>query len=76
MSSAFRNLPVVRGLYGADEVAGAGSGKNNAFGASLHYPLSKRTRLYGEFMNGKLRNAAGTAEQKDTNYGVGLIHNF
>ena len=47
------------------------SGRNSAFAASLHYPLSKRTRLYGAFLQGKLKNAAGTAQQKDSSVGAG-----
>ena len=57
--------------------AGAGvSGRNSAFAASLHYPLSKRTRLYSSFLQGKLKNAAGTSQQKDSSLNFGLIHNF
>ena len=64
--------------YGREKTQNAAglNDKNTAFGASLHYPLSKRTRIYGEFMNGKITAGGGVNTQKDSNVGMGLIHNF
>ena len=64
--------------YGREKTENAAGlkDKNTAFGASLHYPLSKRTRVYAEFMNGKITAGGGVNVQKDSNIGAGLIHNF
>ena len=66
-----------------DAVTGlAVDGRNSAFGGQLVYPLSKRTNVYADFLDGKSRLAAATSaassatQRKNTIYGIGLRHDF
>ena len=50
----------------------------SAFGATVEYPLSKRTMAYAEMVNmkGTAAGAVKPAEAKQENFGVGLVHKF
>jgi predicted porin len=58
------------------ELAGVTSAKSSGFSAGATYSLSKRTRVYAAFLNGKAENAAGTKIADRKLYAVGVRHDF
>lgn len=60
----------------SETAAGANNGKGTAFALGATYSLSKRTRLYGGYLNGEVKNAAGTATTDRTVYSFGVRHDF
>ena len=61
----------------AENTAGATTAKGSALSAGVTYALSKRTRLYGAYLDGDVENAttgAKTFERKF--YAVGVRHDF
>jgi GBP family porin len=64
--------------YAREKNTAAGAavdGEVKAFGAQLIYPLSKRTRLYTSYLNGKSSTAANV-ETKTTALNFGMQHDF
>ena len=64
--------------YAREKNTAAGAvldGDVKAFGAQLIYPLSKRTRLYTSYLNGKSTTAANV-ETKTTALNFGMQHDF
>ena len=64
--------------YAREKNTAAGAavdGEVKAFGAQLIYPLSKRTRLYTSYLNGKSTTAANV-ETKNTALNFGMQHDF
>jgi len=60
----------------AKNAAGAASSKGAAFALAATYALSKRTRVYGGYLDGETENAAGVATRDYRLYAVGIRHDF
>ena len=61
------------------ETVGLRDGRTSAFGVQAIYPLSKRTRLYTSYVNGKSQNAAvagAAVSTKTSAWNVGMQHDF
>lgn len=60
----------------AKDAAGATAAKGSAFALAATYALSKRTRLYGGYLDGEIENAAGTTTRDYRLYAMGIRHDF
>lgn len=60
----------------AKNAAGATSAKGSAFALAATYALSKRTRLYGGYLDGDIENAAGVSTRDYRLYAMGIRHDF
>lgn len=60
----------------AKNAAGATSAKGSAFALAATYALSKRTRLYGGYLDGDIENAAGVSTREYRLYAMGIRHDF
>ncbi|MGQ3002771.1 MAG: porin [Hydrogenophaga sp.] len=60
----------------AKNAAGATSGKGAAFALAATYAMSKRTRVYGGYLDGETENAAGVTTRDYRLYAVGIRHDF
>jgi len=58
------------------KTAGVLNTKNTGYGVTGLYTLSKRTNVYVGLANDTTKNGAGVKTAKDTQYGVGIRHNF
>jgi predicted porin len=59
-----------------DVINGLGGKKGSGFSIIGQYDLSKRTALYGGWMDTKAENAAGVETGKTTTYAAGMRHKF
>ena len=59
-----------------DVINGLGGKKGSGFSIIGQYDLSKRTALYGGFMDTKAENAAGVETAKTSTFAVGVRHKF
>lgn len=55
---------------------GGVAGKGSALSLAVTYALSKRTRLYGGYLDGDIKNAAGATTRDYSVYAVGIRHDF
>lgn len=60
----------------AETPAGATAAKGTALSAGVTYAMSKRTRLYGAFLDGEVENGAGVKTLDRRMYSVGVRHDF
>ena len=60
----------------AENTAGATAAKGTALSAGVTYAMSKRTRLYGAFLDGEVENGAGVKTLDRRMYSVGVRHDF
>lgn len=60
----------------AESAAGTTAGKGTAFAMAATYALSKRTRVYGGYLDGEIENAAGVTTRDYRLYAVGIRHDF
>ena len=60
----------------AENTAGATTAKGSALSAGVTYALSKRTRLYGAYLDGDVENGAGVTTTDRRLYSVGVRHDF
>ncbi len=60
----------------AENTAGATVAKGTALSAGVTYAMSKRTRLYGAFLDGEVENGAGVNTLDRRMYSVGVRHDF
>ncbi|MDO9435201.1 porin [Hydrogenophaga sp.] len=58
------------------EAAGVTTAKGTAFGVGATYAMSKRTRLYGAYLDGDVENAAGVTTLDRKMYSIGVRHDF
>ncbi|WP_137921517.1 porin [Hydrogenophaga sp. 2FB] len=58
------------------EAAGVTTAKGSAFGLGATYALSKRTRLYGAYLDGDVENGAGVTVTDRRMYSFGVRHDF
>lgn len=61
---------------GSTETNGVDTNDASGFGFGATYALSKRTRLYGAYLDGKVENAAGVTTFERTFYAFGVRHDF
>jgi predicted porin len=59
-----------------DVINGLGGKKGSGFSVIGQYDLSKRTALYGGWMDTKAENAAGVETGKTTTFAAGMRHKF
>lgn len=62
--------------YSKAKNAGVTTAKGSAFAAGVTYALSKRTKLYGGYMDGDVENGAGVTTTDRRLYSVGVRHDF
>lgn len=60
----------------AENAAGTTSAKGSALSAGVTYAMSKRTRLYGAYLDGDVENGAGVNTLDRRMYSVGVRHDF
>ena len=60
----------------AENTAGATVAKGTALSAGVTYAMSKRTRLYGAFLDGEVENGAGVNTLDRRMYSIGVRHDF
>jgi predicted porin len=60
----------------AKNAAGGTAEKGSSFGLGATYALSKRTKIYGGFIDGEVENASGVTTRDSRIYAVGLRHDF
>lgn len=60
----------------AENTAGATTAKGSALSAGVTYALSKRTRVYGAYLDGDVENGAGVTTTDRRMYSVGVRHDF
>lgn len=62
--------------YSKAKNAGATTAKGSAFAAGVTYAMSKRTKLYGGYMDGEVENGAGVTTTDRRLYSIGVRHDF
>lgn len=62
--------------YSKSKLAGATTAKGSGLAVGVTYSLSKRTRLYGALLDGKVENGAGVTTTKRRLYSAGIRHDF
>ncbi len=69
--------PTLAVSYARENLKTAGTKVSTASAYTLmaQYPLSKRTYVYAAYLNGKTDPVVG-ATTRQTNYGLGMVHNF
>lgn len=60
----------------AENTAGATTAKGSALSAGVTYAFSKRTRVYGAYLDGDVENGAGVTTTDRRMYSVGVRHDF
>jgi predicted porin len=60
----------------SETAAGATSAKGSGFGAGVTYALSKRTKLYGAYLDGDVENGAGVTTTDRRLFSLGVRHDF
>ena len=58
------------------EIGGATSAKSSGFGVGATYALSKRTKLYGAYLDGDVENGAGVTTTDRRLFSLGVRHDF
>jgi len=61
---------------GKSELNGATVEKGTAYSLGATYSLSKRTKLYGAYTDGEVKNGAGTVTTDRRLYAMGVRHDF
>ncbi len=62
--------------YSKAKAAGVTTAKGSALAAGVTYALSKRTRLYGAYLDGDVENGAGVTTTDRRLYSIGIRHDF
>ncbi|MCY1559770.1 Gram-negative porin [compost metagenome] len=58
------------------ELAGVTTAKGSGFGAGVTYAMSKRTKLYGAYLDGDVENGAGVTTTDRRLFSLGVRHDF
>ncbi|HEX5738982.1 MAG TPA: porin [Hydrogenophaga sp.] len=61
---------------GKSELSGVTTEEGKAFGLAATYALSKRTKLYGGYVDGEVENGVGTVTTDRRLFALGLRHDF
>jgi predicted porin len=61
---------------GKSELAGMTTEEGKAFGLGATYALSKRTKLYGGYLDGEVENGVGTVTTDRRLFALGVRHDF